>query len=220
MNKFRINIPSMSLSIPMLDGHFAQVSPGWSYHDHHHSWFEWLLCVEGDVTEWVKDEAYPLHSGDWLLIKPGVRHSTFNNSEKIMMKLIHLWSSISITYAEPTNSQKQLNHSHHEADLAHAVARLLESNDNNTVYIHSLSELFHLNRSHLSRVFAKVYGMSPRQYLSILQLRRAKELLIHTHKSVEQIAIELGFSSLSHFSRQFKRWTGISPQQFRSSLSR
>jgi AraC family transcriptional regulator len=137
----------------------------------------------------------------------------------LMMKLIHLWSSISITYAEPTNSQKQLNHSHHEADLAHAVARLLESNNNKTVYIHSLSELLHLNRSHLSRVFAKVYGMSPRQYLSIIQLRRAKELLIHTHMSVEQIAIELGFSSLSHFSRQFKRWTGISPQQFRSSLS-
>ncbi len=53
------------------------------------------------------------------------------------------------------------------------------------------------------------------EYLSIVQIRKAKELIIHTPMTIEEIAIELGFASLSHFSRQFKRWTGFNPQQFR-----
>ncbi|MBD0380878.1 helix-turn-helix transcriptional regulator [Paenibacillus sedimenti] len=66
-------------------------------------------------------------------------------------------------------------------------------------------------------VFRKVYGMSPRQYLSDLKLHEAKVLIQQPDLSLKEIASLLGYSHLSHFSRQFKRWTGMSPLQYRQS---
>lgn len=72
-----------------------------------------------------------------------------------------------------------------------------------------------LSRSQCSKLFSKVYGLSPRQYVSQQKLKLAKELLVTTHLPMTDIAEKLGFQSASHFSRQFRRWTGQSPSEFK-----
>ncbi|GIP22825.1 MULTISPECIES: AraC family transcriptional regulator [Paenibacillus] len=67
-----------------------------------------------------------------------------------------------------------------------------------------------------SRMFQSVYGMSPRQYLSQLKLKKAKLLLMQPELSVEKISRLLGYGDIAHFSRQFKRWTGEPPGKFRA----
>lgn len=70
--------------------------------------------------------------------------------------------------------------------------------------------------SSCNRIFRSVYGMSPRQYLSALKLKKAKLLLLEPELSVEAVSIRLGYKDIAHFSRQFKRWTGESPGKFRA----
>jgi AraC family transcriptional regulator, transcriptional activator of pobA len=70
--------------------------------------------------------------------------------------------------------------------------------------------------SSCNRIFRSVYGMSPRQYLSALKLKKAKLLLMEPELSVEAVSMRLGYKDIAHFSRQFKRWTGESPGKFRS----
>lgn len=70
--------------------------------------------------------------------------------------------------------------------------------------------------SSCNRIFRSVYGMSPRQYLSALKLKKAKLLLMEPELSVEAVSIRLGYKDIAHFSRQFKRWTGESPGKFRA----
>lgn len=69
--------------------------------------------------------------------------------------------------------------------------------------------------SSCNRMFRRVYGMSPRQYLSALKLKKAKLLLMEPELSVESVSLRLGYKDMAHFSRQFKRWTGESPLKFR-----
>jgi AraC-like DNA-binding protein/mannose-6-phosphate isomerase-like protein (cupin superfamily) len=70
--------------------------------------------------------------------------------------------------------------------------------------------------SSCNRIFHRVYGISPRQYLSGLKLKKAKLLLMESELSVEEVSARLGYKDIAHFSRQFKRWTGESPGKFRA----
>ncbi|WP_018883318.1 AraC family transcriptional regulator [Paenibacillus massiliensis] len=69
--------------------------------------------------------------------------------------------------------------------------------------------------SAINRMFNRVYGLSPRQYMTMLMLKKSKLLLMDPELTVEQVSRRLGYQSIAHFSRQFKRWTGESPSSFR-----
>ncbi len=78
-----------------------------------------------------------------------------------------------------------------------------------------LAEKLGYSRSYLCRVFRKVFGVSPRKYLSNSTLHHARLELLNPNQSMEQIAEKLGFQDGAHFSKQFKRWTGASPTEYR-----
>jgi AraC-like DNA-binding protein len=50
-----------------------------------------------------------------------------------------------------------------------------------------------------------------------LKNHRAAEDLIHSDKSIAEIAASLGYSNPTSFTRAFRSWTGQSPRQYRKS---
>jgi AraC-like DNA-binding protein len=72
-----------------------------------------------------------------------------------------------------------------------------------------------LSPFHFLRLFRKVLGVTPHQYLLRTRLRRAARLLAERERPVTDIAYEVGFGDLSNFVRSFRRAAGISPRGFR-----
>jgi AraC-like DNA-binding protein len=68
---------------------------------------------------------------------------------------------------------------------------------------------------HFLRVFAKVLGVTPHQYLVRARLRRAARLLAEDGRAITDIAYDVGFGDLSNFVRTFRRAAGVSPRAFR-----
>lgn len=101
------------------------------------------------------------------------------------------------------------------ADVAHMIEEKLSLGLCEEATVAGVAKEMNLSRSQCSKLFSKVYGLSPRQYLSQQKLKLAKELLVTTHLPMTDIAEKLGFQSASHFSRQFRRWTGQSPSEFK-----
>ena len=58
-------------------------------------------------------------------------------------------------------------------------------------------------------------GISYRKLLEQTRLEIAKQRLINSKDSIEEIAFKLGYEYPEHFSRAFKFWTGSSPSKFR-----
>ncbi|MFC2634249.1 MAG: helix-turn-helix transcriptional regulator, partial [Capnocytophaga granulosa] len=52
-------------------------------------------------------------------------------------------------------------------------------------------------------------------YLYDYKMNLAQQLLLHTDKSIGEIALQCGYEHLSHFSTAFKRKFGLSPQEMR-----
>lgn len=78
-----------------------------------------------------------------------------------------------------------------------------------------LAGLCGLSISHFIRSFFKYTGYTPHGFLLLFRLRQAKQLLLTTSKSVEEIGELCGFNSASHFARAFKKQEQISPSEFR-----
>ena len=71
---------------------------------------------------------------------------------------------------------------------------------------------------HFLRVFRRVTGVTPHQYLLGARLRLAARMLLDTHRPVTEIAYEVGFQDLSNFVRTFHRVIGCSPRTYRRDL--
>lgn len=78
-----------------------------------------------------------------------------------------------------------------------------------------LANHFHISRSHLSRTFKKVTGLTIVEYLNSVRISQAQKLLRNTKKSISKISSDTGFNNISHFDRTFKKITGYSPSDFR-----
>lgn len=75
--------------------------------------------------------------------------------------------------------------------------------------------LSNMSRHHFLRVFFQITGATPMEYRNNIRIEHARELLLDSDLSVEEIGFSLGFSSASYFSSAFKKKYGISPKQYR-----
>jgi AraC-like DNA-binding protein len=73
-----------------------------------------------------------------------------------------------------------------------------------------------LSSFHFLRLFSRVLGVTPHQYLVRSRLRRAARLLADDARSITDVAFQVGFGDLSNFVRTFHRAAGVSPRGFRS----
>lgn len=73
-----------------------------------------------------------------------------------------------------------------------------------------------LSQCYFMRKFKEYTGATPHKYIQGARLRAAKQLLMTTSGSIEEIALECGFCSSSHFISCFRADTGQTPHQFRN----
>jgi transcriptional regulator GlxA family with amidase domain len=65
------------------------------------------------------------------------------------------------------------------------------------------------------RRFRRATGYAAVDYVQVLRVEEAKQLLEATSKSVDSIAASVGYENAAFFRRLFKRLTGITPAQYR-----
>ena len=95
------------------------------------------------------------------------------------------------------------------------AALWIDANAHEPIDLESVAGKFGLSSFHFLRLFAKVLGVTPHQYLIRCRLRRAARLLAEDARSITDIALDVGFADLSNFVRTFHRTAGVSPRSFR-----
>ncbi len=73
-----------------------------------------------------------------------------------------------------------------------------------------------LSSRNFSRLFLKETGLTPKDYLILCRIEKAKELLRTTKMTVTDISLEAGYASLSKFIQMFKKTTGTLPSDYRA----
>jgi AraC-like DNA-binding protein len=84
--------------------------------------------------------------------------------------------------------------------------------------VDDLARVAGLSRSHFSAEFRRTFGESPHAYLLARRLERAAAMLRTTDRSVAEICVAVGLSSVGSFTTSFKQAYGVPPTVYRSRL--
>src|SRR5215472_10660797 len=95
------------------------------------------------------------------------------------------------------------------------VALWLDAHAHEPLDLEQVARQSSVSAFHFLRLFARVTGVTPHQYLVRARLRRAAKLLAQGTQPVGTIAYEVGFGDLSNFVRTFRRAAGHAPRDFR-----
>jgi len=96
------------------------------------------------------------------------------------------------------------------------AALWLEAHSRNAVDLADAAAEAGLSPFHFLRIFSRVLGVTPHQYLVRIRLRDAAQLLSTSTRPITDIALDVGFGDLSNFVRTFRRAAGVSPRAYRS----
>ncbi len=98
-----------------------------------------------------------------------------------------------------------------------AARQWIALNYDQPITIQQAAQIAGYSPSHFTREFTKQFGESPRDFLANLRINKAIRLLASQNLPVQQIATEVGFTSVPTFSNRFKSRTGKTPVQFQKS---
>lgn len=99
--------------------------------------------------------------------------------------------------------------------LGDAIASI-ETGFAEKITLKELAKKAHLSPRHFQRIFQESMGRSPIDHLLHVRIRKASDLLLHSSRTITEIAFDCGFSDSNYFSRQFKKMMNQTPKQFRS----
>jgi transcriptional regulator GlxA family with amidase domain len=90
-----------------------------------------------------------------------------------------------------------------------------ENLSNPDLSVVSLSEALSMSRVNLYRKLLSVTGSTPSEFIRLIRLRHAEQLLMKSQLSISEIAYKVGFSNQRYFSKCYKELYGYMPSQYK-----
>jgi AraC family transcriptional regulator len=99
------------------------------------------------------------------------------------------------------------------------LTRFIDDEIENALPLETLAARARLSPSHFCRAFKAATGQSPRQFVLMRRLDKARALLTDTEDALADIAYACGFSSQAHMTTTFSKIAGETPGRIRKLAS-
>ncbi len=132
-----------------------------------------------------------------------------------MVRLLEVFAQHLALAAEQIATQQQ----NAEPPLVEKARAYIAAHQGEELALEEVARAVHASTFHFCKTFKKATGFTFTQYLGLVRVAKAKQLLANPQKRISEIAYEVGFQSLTHFNRVFRKVTGQSPTDFRARLT-
>ena len=126
----------------------------------------------------------------------------------------YLVAELVVSHVSGAPTLEVARHPSHVGRMGEAMA-YIERSCREALSLSDVAGSVGLSPFHFLRVFRRVTGTTPHQYLIGARIRLAARLLLDTDRPVTEIAYDVGFQDLSNFVRTFHRVVGCSPRVYR-----
>ena len=90
---------------------------------------------------------------------------------------------------------------------------LVDTHYAENIDVENIADEAFFSKFHFIRLFKKIYNKTPHQYLTIVRIEKAKQLL-QSDIAVSEVCYSVGFDSISSFTGLFKRRVGRTPSAY------
>jgi len=163
----------------------------------------WLISMLSEITAESKLEIKN-YMGDYYSVEAAVLN---------MGKLETIQTWILMIINNIINSRKDLIKKGQKFELCQKTRQyIIDNYQNPELTLTAIAEYLNVTPAYISSAFKQGMSMSIMQYLTMVRLENAKELLCDIDDiDVREVAWSVGYSDEYYFSRCFKRYFGVSP---------
>lgn len=95
------------------------------------------------------------------------------------------------------------------------IKKYIEGHYNEKISLSSVAKEFYMSPNYFSSLFKERTGENYSDYLAMVRIRHAKEMLENTTRDMETISDAVGYSNAKYFSNVFYKVTGMRPFEYR-----
>lgn len=96
------------------------------------------------------------------------------------------------------------------------IILLIRDDPSSQLTLDKLAQAVDISSSRLRHLFKEEVGSTPTQYLKVLRMKIARNLLERSALPIKQVRMQIGVNDQSHFVRDFKSAFGMTPTQCRA----
>jgi AraC-like DNA-binding protein len=104
-------------------------------------------------------------------------------------------------------------------DLNSLMVRFINENYDKGISMNMLVDEFKKSRSYIAECVKNATGHNYLDYITLIKMRKAKELLKYTTMNLDEITKELDYMNANYLVRKFKSYFGKTPGQYRSTIN-
>lgn len=105
-------------------------------------------------------------------------------------------------------------HNRYLSDILRVV-EYIDANYREEIHIEDLTEISQMSETHFRRKFTEYMKITPGDYINLLRIKKACELLRYTECSIGEAGTAAGFRTDSAFIRNFRKFVGMTPREWR-----
>lgn len=125
--------------------------------------------------------------------------------------------SVAVEILRLSDDEERIMRTRTKAAMIGSALDYVARNFTQEIKIKSLAAACGMSESHFRRIFEEGMNMKPGDYINLVRVQNACELLKKTDKSMEEVAAAAGFASISAFNRNFRKILDVSPYQWKRS---
>jgi two-component system response regulator YesN len=112
------------------------------------------------------------------------------------------------SYVKPQNSIDYSN------NIVKATKEYMESHYTDDISLEDMAAQVNISPQYFSKLIKKTTGFNFIDWLSMLRVKKAKELLTNSNLTVKEVCFMVGYKDPNYFSRIFKKRIGITPSEY------
>jgi len=126
----------------------------------------------------------------------------------LMVGLIRIWRENGFDTDKLAGQPREIN-------SFRDITTYIDAHAGEPIRVEELADRCNMSYSYFAKNFKQYYGRSCKEYIELIRISKAADMLLFTDFDLSYISQETGFSDSSHLIKTFRKWKGMTPKQYK-----